>query len=234
MPSLVDGEMPVVASHSEFGLVWKTGSEIRVTNQDVNSFVMPAIFDSLVHTRGLTPHKAWRVAYIVPFIIIVTVAVGMAITCDDTPTGKWSERHLVVDQVLTGSVIDGTPVDVQSGAKGSKHPSPTTSGRPSADLEKNGLRSKQIPSDSEAQVDTGTSLNEVKGEIIIAPTLKEVFTVMVSKESLALAGPYACSFGKFLPSALQPPKQNKQQINNFSNYHRQRTRHQFYPQLVLP
>ncbi|KAK2748058.1 hypothetical protein FQN55_004609 [Onygenales sp. PD_40] len=158
----------------------------------ITYFVMPALFDSLVHSRGLTPHKAWRVAYIVPFIIIVTVATGMAITCDDTPTGKWSERHLVADQVLTGEEVHGATTPVEESGKDSKSPSPTVSDQTPIDFE------KHAPSDSEAQVKTGTSLSEVKGEIIVAPTFNEALKVLLSKESLALAGPYACSFGSEL------------------------------------
>lgn len=52
------------------------------------SFVMPAIYDSLVHSQGLTPHRAWRVAYVAPFIIIVTLALAMLFLCEDTPTGN--------------------------------------------------------------------------------------------------------------------------------------------------
>jgi len=66
---------------------------------------MPAIFDSLVHKRGLTPHVAWRVSFIVPFILIVCTAVGMLLLCQDTPTGKWADRHQST-QVLLDAQID--------------------------------------------------------------------------------------------------------------------------------
>jgi NNP family nitrate/nitrite transporter-like MFS transporter len=67
----------------------------------ITYFVMPAIFDSLVQNQDLTPHKAWRVAFIVPFILITATALGMIFLCEDTPTGMYSSRfdecaHLIV------------------------------------------------------------------------------------------------------------------------------------------
>jgi NNP family nitrate/nitrite transporter-like MFS transporter len=65
----------------------------------ITYFVMPAIFDSLVKKQGLVPHKAWRVAFIVPFILITATALGMIFLCDDTPTGMYLS-------VLTGDTSD--------------------------------------------------------------------------------------------------------------------------------
>ena len=63
------------------------------TGSGVTYFIMPAIFNSLVHRQGLTEHVAWRVAFVVPFILITATAVVKILTCPDTPTGKWSSRH---------------------------------------------------------------------------------------------------------------------------------------------
>merc|ERR1711981_470464 len=58
----------------------------------ITYFAMPAIFNSPVQ-RGLTPHTAWRVAFVVPGILIVSTAALMLLLTDDCPTGKWSERE---------------------------------------------------------------------------------------------------------------------------------------------
>ena len=60
----------------------------------VTYFLMPAIFDSLVQRQHMTPHVAWRVAYIVPFILIIATALLILFACPDAPTGKWSTRAL--------------------------------------------------------------------------------------------------------------------------------------------
>lgn len=58
----------------------------------ITYFVMPAILNSLIRQQRLTPHVAWRVAFVVPFILITCTAVIMILTCPDTPTGSWSSR----------------------------------------------------------------------------------------------------------------------------------------------
>ena len=58
----------------------------------VTYFLMPAIFDSLVQHQNLAPHVAWRVSFVVPFILIIVTALVIILTCPDAPTGKWSTR----------------------------------------------------------------------------------------------------------------------------------------------
>ncbi len=58
----------------------------------VTYFLMPAIFDSLVQRQHLKPHTAWRVAFVVPFILIIMTALLILFACPDAPTGKWSTR----------------------------------------------------------------------------------------------------------------------------------------------
>lgn len=52
----------------------------------------PAIFDSLVDRQHLTPHIAWRVAFVVPFLLIAVTALVIIVACPDCPTGQWSSR----------------------------------------------------------------------------------------------------------------------------------------------
>ncbi len=67
----------------------------------ITYFAMPAILDSLVKNQGLDSHVAWRVSFIVPFILILATALGMIFLCPDTPTGPWSARHRAVNRQLT-------------------------------------------------------------------------------------------------------------------------------------
>jgi len=149
----------------------------------VTYFVMPAIYDSLVHSRGLTPHQAWRVSYVVPFIIITTVAVGMLLTCEDTPTGKWSERHRWAEsRVNEVQFLPGMSPDTLSNSPKQSVPVP--------DIE------KKLPDSLKGETQMDSEAVQVGlGEIIVAPTLKETTRVVFSLASLALAALYACSFG---------------------------------------
>ncbi|KAJ5917701.1 hypothetical protein N7466_011255 [Penicillium verhagenii] len=163
----------------------------------ISYFLMPAIYDSLVTSQGLTAHKAWRIAYIVPFIIITAVALGMLFLCEDTPTGKWSERHLWAKEMGSNiHVTNGEPLDLSSGS-----PSANPSGPPSiynskitADVEKKGgAESPSQISDKEAPA--RGQMSTLSSDIIIAPSRREALSVAFSPSTMAVAVPYACSFG---------------------------------------
>ena len=155
----------------------------------LSSFVMPAVYDSLVNVQGLTPHKAWRVSYIVPFIIIVAVALTMLFVCEDTPTGKWSERHLWVKEA-TGS--DGNIIDINSGTLSSPSKSPSMSDV-MGDVEKKG--GTQTPVSLEPESQRIGQFDALRTDMVVAPTRKEALNVLFSLSTAAVAIPYACSFG---------------------------------------
>lgn len=150
------------------------------------SFVMPAVYDSLVKVQGLPPHKAWRVAYIVPFIIIVGVALTMLFVCEDTPTGKWSERHLWVKEATES---EGNIIDINSGIP-SKAPSVSDM---MADVEKKG--GAQTPMSLGAESQQIGQFDALRTDTVVAPTRKEALNVLFSMFTAAVAIPYACTFG---------------------------------------
>lgn len=155
---------------------------------------MPAIYDSLVHSRGLPSHKAWRIAYVVPFIIITVIALGMLFLCEDTPTGKWSERHLwAKESTGTTMTADGNIVDLNTGTFSSGMTTPHNAA--TIDIEKKGTQTPQV-------IDTETStmgqMDIFKQETVVSPTRREALSVALSLSTMALAIPYACSFGSEL------------------------------------
>ncbi|PLN77606.1 nitrate transporter [Aspergillus taichungensis] len=161
----------------------------------ITYFVMPAVFDSLVQSRGLSPHQAWRVAYIVPFIIIVAVALGMLLTCDDTPTGKWSERHIwnrenghPKDSSESNTIVD--IIDPSS--------PPSPSNTLTIDIEKKG--GTESPNSSlTPESGTVTKLDALPTTDTVIPlSRKDASKVLLSLSTAAVAIPYACSFGSEL------------------------------------
>lgn len=149
----------------------------------ITYFVMPAIFDALVAHQHLTPHVAWRVAFIVPFILIVVIAIGMLTLCDDCPAGKWSERDNGVNHDLRATV-----------------------GAPAYDTDKK--LGNQTISDEDAYAQTRNEsfrndnemgdqddLDALKGEIVKEPTLQDAWGVFFSPQTIVLAACYMCSFG---------------------------------------
>ncbi|KAJ5147219.1 uncharacterized protein N7443_001186 [Penicillium atrosanguineum] len=163
----------------------------------ITYFVMPAIYDSLVASQGLTSHKAWRVAYIVPFIIITAVALGMLFLCEDTPTGKWSERHLrTKESVSPMPSSDGNIIDIHSGSASSGPSGPPSVYNVTAvDVEKKGV---QTPPIIDRDATTVGQMGVFKIDTVVAPTRKEAMHVAFSLSTMAVAIPYACSFGSEL------------------------------------
>lgn len=157
----------------------------------ITYFLMPAIYDSLVHTSGLPSHKAWRVAYVIPFIIITFVALCMLFLCEDTPTGKWSERHLWAKESNGTTVAaDGNIVDINSGTLTSGMTTPHNAA--TIDIEKKGAQTPQV---SDADTSTMGQMDLFKQETVVSPTRREALSVALSLSTMALAIPYACSFG---------------------------------------
>ena len=165
----------------------------------VTYFLMPAIFDSLVSNSGLTPHKAWRVAFVVPFIVIVTTTIAFLILCPDTPTGKWSERHLAAQQHLADHGITGDVVEIPgsiteknnaSPDSGSPHPEDKGNSKMVFDAKRSGS-----VDDGEAQIGEQQMLDVARGEIVQKPSFKEAMPVVFSLQTLVTAGCYFCTFG---------------------------------------
>lgn len=135
--------------------------------------------------QGLSSDQAWRVAFIVPFILIVSTAAGMWLFCDDTPTGKWSERHIAAEQLRQQIVqIPGTV--------------PSDSSLPGSDNSKHDVKGEKLDMEAHVaapDVQTGQTLDAAKEEVILAPTLQNTLRILRSPQTLFHCATYACSFG---------------------------------------
>ncbi|GIZ38436.1 hypothetical protein CKM354_000185300 [Cercospora kikuchii] len=150
----------------------------------ITYFLMPVIYDSLREDQGLSSNVAWRVAFIVPFILIVSTAAGMLFLCDDTPTGKWSERHAAAQQLQQGRIVDipVTPSDQSTHSNDNQ--------------EKKGEKTTDLEQHSNTHdVQTGQTIEVAQGEVVVAPTLKNTLRILTSPQTLFHCATYACSFG---------------------------------------
>lgn len=135
---------------------------------------MPAIFDSFVRDRGLTEHVAWRVSFIVPFIIITAIAMGLLFTAEDTPTGAWADRHKVIEAI-------SVPASSANSIRDNKETFDSKDSKDSKDVESSPV---------------APNIREVAShEVVVAPTFKEAMSVILSLQTISLAAQYACSFG---------------------------------------
>jgi NNP family nitrate/nitrite transporter-like MFS transporter len=109
----------------------------------------------------------------------------MIFTCQDTPTGKWSERH--INGTATPLTVMGQP-DL-----GSPEMIPSGVATPNS-IMKTETKIKGNP-DPEAQVPVDSSKGQVLQELVVAPTWSETMEVVFSGPTLSLAMLYACTFG---------------------------------------
>lgn len=145
----------------------------------ITYFVMPAIYDSLVHKRGLSPHVAWRVSYVVPGILIVAMAAAILLWGDDTPNGPWKNR----------SIVNG--VDTASAGMVQNAGEPTTPA---------GISRQSSVSDGKGDVEIISSsqvdpVAVASHEVIQLPSLQEAIPVIMSLETLNLCFGYFNTFG---------------------------------------
>ena len=153
-------------------------------------FVMPAIFDSLVHSRGLTPHTAWRVSFVVPAILITFIALGMLFLCEDTPTGKWSDRR----KMVPGGSGDATPINIDGVAVDLPGDGKLGLAVPTSQDSKDRMDEK-LDSSSSIEAPGIGQVEVARAEIVKPPNFKECMRVLFSWQFLLLGLPYACSFG---------------------------------------
>lgn len=151
--------------------------------------IMPAVFDSFVHDEGLTPHKAWRVTFVVPLVCLIACGLGMILLCPESPLGSWNERSQRIQENLAAhGIVGGEIVDVPG----------TAAERAPSDEEK-GSRSGSDKNvqvfDKEATISRTEALETAQGETIVKPTLKEALPVFFSLQTLFHVITYACSFG---------------------------------------
>ncbi|KAF2723440.1 nitrate transporter [Polychaeton citri CBS 116435] len=172
----------------------------------ITYFVMPAVYNSLVGD-GLSEHTAWRVAFIVPGILIVAAAVALLVLCPDTPTGKWSEREQAAQNNLRSHSLSGAIVDVPGHldeARKAKQTSSTDSGSGSGSNtptqgvvaeEKKLDNTRGTFNDHEAQMGEEQMLDTARGEVVQKPSFKEIFAVILTPQTMVMGAAYFCSFG---------------------------------------
>ena len=157
----------------------------------VTYFIMPAILNSLVQRQGLTESKAWRVAFVVPFILITATAIVMILTCPDTPTGKWSSRSRDVQRHL--DMRDTFFSTATAGDKKLKACSIDSGGLSNDTIKLNSSRGQGHCSNVQAQEDA--LLTAASWELVEKPTVQNSLKAVGTLPTLTLAVVYFCSFG---------------------------------------
>ncbi|KAK0716775.1 major facilitator superfamily domain-containing protein [Lasiosphaeria miniovina] len=152
----------------------------------ITYFIMPAVYDSLVHSRGRTPGEAWRLTFLVPLVCLIACGLGLLLLCEDTPMGKWDDRHAQVQSNLVSHGLPGEIVNI-TGTKDLKG---------SSDSKEDGSSSKSVHGfEHEADISRTEALETAQGEIVVKPSVREGVRVVFSLHGLFHVATYACSFG---------------------------------------
>lgn len=159
----------------------------------VTYFLMPTIYDSLVADQGYSPHVAWRITFIVPGVIILTVAAGLFGLCQDTPTGKWADRHMAAQQNLESHGVHATIVDAPGAVMDKKTSHDSGSATP-PDVEKATERKLSSSAGKEAVVSEQAMIDTALGEVVAKPTALTILKVMFRPQVLVLAFWYVLKF----------------------------------------
>lgn len=159
----------------------------------ITYFIMPAIFNSLVHRQGMTEHVAWRVSFVVPFVLITFTALVMILTCPDTPTGPWSSRALDTQRNLT---LRDTFFSSAGHRKDRKTLATSISSNGGSSNDTVQLKSPCGQGNySEMQAHEDDILTAASWELVERPTKKSTARTIASLPTLTLSVVYFCSFG---------------------------------------
>jgi NNP family nitrate/nitrite transporter-like MFS transporter len=158
----------------------------------ITYFIMPALFDHFEKRYHMSAHKAWRVAFEVPFAIIVATAVLMLLLTPDTPVGKWSTRHEAIEANLREEHAAGHIVP-HSGIVAEHHT--PIQGAISDDKKHSNSDLSDVEHGTGAVVEVDA---EYIHEVIAKPTIKEMIKIAMSPQTLVLCALYFNSFGSEL------------------------------------
>lgn len=160
----------------------------------ITYFIMPAVFDSLVASQGFTPSKAWRVTFIVPLVCLIVCGLGMLFLCPDSPTGKWDERVERIQENLRAHGVDVPGIVSVPGSVFDKSGGNPTSGSDEEKAEGSD-KNVQIFDSNESPISRAEAVETAQGEIVVKPTFKETWPVLLSPQTFFHIFTYACSFG---------------------------------------
>ncbi|KAI1482531.1 nitrate transporter [Daldinia eschscholtzii] len=160
----------------------------------ITYFIMPAVFDSFV-ALGYSDGVAWRLTFVVPLVITIGTGILMLLLCPDTPTGKWSERYLHVEQNLTSQDGDTTPNTMDSIVDVPGNITDKASSTGANSIQDTKEPPKHADWDQEAATPSSETIGAAQGEVVQKPTWSEVVRVVFSPQTTFHVLTYMCSFG---------------------------------------
>ncbi len=160
----------------------------------ITYFIMPAVFDALAGS-GRSTGEAWRLSFLVPLCMVICTGIALLLLCPDTPTGRWSDRHLHVVSIETekDSIVEipGQITDLPT-------PSSPSSSRPASPTKEKSAITKPLKLDVESQpefISIPDPATASHTELVQAPTVSKLLRVAASPQTIFHILTYMCSFG---------------------------------------
>jgi len=119
----------------------------------------------------------------------------MVLLCPDTPTGKWSERHLAVQHNLQAHGVQAQIVDIPGAITDRNTSNPASSDEKRLEEEAGISKAKHGSFDHEATLGEQEMISTAS-EVIVKPSFKEAMSVIFSLQSLVPMACYFASFGR--------------------------------------
>lgn len=159
---------------------------------------MPAIYNSLNMDQHLSKNVAWRVSFVIPGIVIVCVAIALLTLCQDTPTGKWADRHQAAENNLRQHGVEGAVVSVPGSLTSDIDAKNAGAESPQGEIldeEKKLDNTRGTFGNHEAQMGEQQMLDTARGEVVQKPSFGEMIKVICSGSVLVTGACYFCTFG---------------------------------------
>ncbi|KAK4128593.1 MFS general substrate transporter [Parathielavia appendiculata] len=166
----------------------------------ITYFIMPAVYDALIGS-GHTSGQAWRLTFLVPLAMAITTGVALIVLCPDSPTGKWSERHLhgqTNTEPETETDAEKTSVvDIPGQITDKPTPSPTKWKNTSRAIETPDLEAghQLPPPDKPSPTTIPSTIAAAQNEVIQPPTARDLVRIACSPQTAFHTLTYLCSFG---------------------------------------
>ena len=174
---------------------------LGVAGSGVTYFLMPAIFDSLVGHQHLTPHQAWRVTFVVPFILLVVTAITIILSSPDASTGKWSsraydmQRQMEVRDMYVSQFNDPRQAISLTKAGGQRSSGRSQLSDHGVKMHDEHLNSNIQNKNNQDDVSVEALIDAASWELVEKPSYQGSIKAIISLPTLPLIVAYFCTFG---------------------------------------
>ena len=174
---------------------------LGISGSGVTYFLMPALFDSLVEHQHFMPHKAWRIVFVIPFILLIFTVLIILLICPDAPTGKWSSRVFDMQHqteardVYISQFTNTTQANSPTRALARRSSGKSRLEDPGVEIQDGRFSRNGHHKNDPEDVNMDDFLNAASWELVEKPSYHGSIKAIVSLPTFTLIITYFCTFG---------------------------------------